>query len=132
MEFKQMKRISVMANDPLLVDAIASMLALEIGPDVLQLTYRLPGDAYQTLRNHRSMMIVIDEGDSEIVFSQAPHSYSDSPMLLIKAVLRTIDIDIDKSYQMIDPDVNQLTRLVRDFRGTYLGRIDEEVMTWAA
>jgi hypothetical protein len=126
-----MKRVSVMANDSRLVDAISSVLALELGPDVLQLTYQLPGKAYETLRDHRSMLIVIDEGGSEIEFSQAPHSCSGNPMLVIKAVLRTMNIDIDKSYQMTDLDVDQLTRLVRDFRRTYLGKMNEQVLTWA-
>jgi hypothetical protein len=125
-----MKRVSVMANDSLLVDAIASILAIEFGPDVLQLTYQLPCKAYETLRDHRSMLIVIDEGESEIEYIQAPNPRLDSPMLVIKAVLRTMNIDIDKSYQMIESDVDHLTRLVRDFRRTCLGKMDEEVLTW--
>jgi hypothetical protein len=127
-----MKRVSVMANDAHLVDAIASVLAVELGPDVLQLTYQLPCKAYGTLRDHRSILVVIDEGGSEVEFSQVPGSCSDSPMLVFKAVLRTMNIDVDKSYQMIGSDVDQLTRLVLDFRRIYLETMKEEVLTWAA
>jgi hypothetical protein len=77
------------------------------------------------------MLIVIDDGGSEIEFAQATHSCSDSPMLFIKAVLRTMNIDIDKSYQMLDSDVDQLTRLVQDFHRIYLAKVNEEVLTWA-
>jgi hypothetical protein len=52
-------------------------------------------------------------------------------MLVIKAVLRTMNIDVDKCYQMIGSDVDQLTRLVRDFRRIYLETMNEEVLTWA-
>lgn len=127
-----MKRISVMANDSSLVDAIASMLALEISPDVLQLTYHLPGYAYENLHNHRSMVIVIDEGGSEFDLPKAVASFATSPLLVIKADLKTSNIKIHKSYPLTNPCAEQVTRLVRDFRMTYLGRIAEEVMTWAA
>ena len=128
-----MKRVSVMANDSVLVDAIASILAAEIGPDVLQLTYRLPGNACETLRDHRSMLIMIDEGESDLELLEPPDSFTNNPLLVIKADLKTINIDVHKSYPLMkNPGPEQVTRLVRDFHKAYLGRIAEEVMTWAA
>jgi hypothetical protein len=126
-----MKRISVMANDSLLVDAIAAILAEEVGPDVLQLTYQLPCNAYGALRDHRSMVIVIDEGESEFELSKVPDTFTNNPLLFIKAHLKTMNINVHKSYQLLNPRAEQITQLVRDFRTSYLGRIDQEVMTWA-
>lgn len=126
-----MKRVSVMANDSLLVDAIASILEAEISPDVLQLTYRLPDNAYETFRDHRSMMIVIDEGVSEFELPKAPDSCANSPLLVIQAALKTMNIDIHKSYQMLNPCAEQVTRIVRDFRMTYLGNVEGVITTWA-
>lgn len=72
-----MKRISVMANEALLVHAIASILEEEIGPDVLQLTYYLPRNAYQTLRDHRLMGIAIDQGGSDFQFPKRDFRMND-------------------------------------------------------
>jgi hypothetical protein len=126
-----MKRVSVMANDSQLVDAIASILEAEVGPDVLQLIYRLPWNAYEAFRDHRSMAIVIDEGGSGFELPKAPDSFANSPLLVIKAELKTLNINIHKSYQMTNPSADQIARLVRDFRRTYLGKVGEEVLTWA-
>ena len=127
-----MKRVSVMANDSILVDAIASILAAEIGPDVLQLTYHLPGNACEVLRDHRSMLIMIDEGESELELLALTDSFTNNPWLVIKADLKTMNIDVHKSYLLKTPGAEHVTRLVRDFHKTYLGRMGEEVMTWAA
>ena len=126
-----MKRISVIANDPMLVDAIATVLEAELGPDVLQLTYHLPRNAYQSLRDHRSMLIVIDEGGSDFEFPKASDSFANSPLLVIQADLKTMNIDIQKSYQMLNPSADEITWLVRDFRMSYLGNIDGVISTWA-
>jgi hypothetical protein len=128
-----MKRVSVMANDSILVDAIASILAAEISPDVLQLTYHLPGNAWEALRDHRSMLIMIDEGESELELLAPPDSFTNNPLLVIKADLKTMNIDVHKSYPLLqNPGPDQVTRLVRDFHNAYLGRMGEEVMAWAA
>jgi hypothetical protein len=127
-----MKRVSVMANDSILVDAIASILATEIGPDVLQLTYHLPDIACEALRDHRSMLIMIDEGESEVELLAPPDVVTNNPLLVIKADLKTMNIEVHESYLLKTPSAEHLTRLVRDFHRIYLGRMNEEVITWAA
>ena len=120
-----------MANDSRLVNAAASILAMEIHPHVLQLTYRLPVRVSETLCDHRSIAIVIDDGWSKNERIKILDSFPDGPVLVIKACLKTMNIDIHKCYQMMNPCAEQITHLVRNFQRTYLRRIDEEVVTWA-
>ena len=125
-----MKR--VMANDSFLVDEIASILAAEIDPDVLQLTYHLPGNIYETLHDHRSMLIVIDEGGSEHELIKMPALCgTDGPLLLMKASLNASDLQISQAFQRIAPRMEEVTKLVRDFSRIYLRRKSEERSTWA-
>jgi len=127
-----MIRVMVMANDSLLVDVIASILAVQIGPDVLQLTYRLPPNIYDAIRDPRSIVIVIDEGGSENEPIKVPDSFRvDSPLLLIKASLKTMNMDIYEGYQLTRPGMEQVIELVRDFSRTYLRKKNEEAVTWA-
>lgn len=116
-----MIRVLVMANNSLLVDAIASILAVEIGPDVLQLRYRLPRNIYETLRDPRSVLVVVDEGESESDSIKVPESFrNESPLLMIKASLKTMNIELFKGYQLPGPGIEQVIELVRDFIRTYL------------
>ena len=57
-----MIRASVMANDSWVVDTIASLLAQEISLDVLQLTYSLPCNMNEYIRDHDTVLIIIDDG----------------------------------------------------------------------
>jgi hypothetical protein len=123
-----MIRVLVIANDSLLVDAIASILAVEIGPDVLQLIYRLPGSIFEVVRNHRSVLILVDEGATENSSIKVPDSIRDEgPALVIKASLKTMDIDIHKSYPLTRPGMEQAIELVRDFIRTYFKKKAEDV-----
>lgn len=118
-----MIRVLVMANNSLLVDAIASILAVEISPDVLQLIYRPPRTMYEVIRDPRSMLIVIDEGASENGSIKVPDSFQDDRrLLLIKASLKTMNIDIYESYQLTRPGMEQVMELVRDFISTYFNK----------
>jgi hypothetical protein len=128
---EQMIRVMVMAKDTILVQAIASILAAEIGPNVLHLTYLEPRTTYEVIRDHRSMVIVIDEGASENDSSEMPDSFREAgPLLVIKASLKTRNILIDQSYQLVGIGSEQVTNLVKDFCGTHL-RKNGEVAAWA-
>jgi|SRR5688572_3071068 len=126
-----MIRVMVMANDSRLVKAAASILAEEIHPHVLQLSYHLSSHGYETLCDPRSMAIVIDDGWSKNELIKIADSFRDGPVLVIKACLKSVNIDLYKRYQLVNLGAEQVTQLVRDFRKTYLGRFDEEVVTWA-
>jgi hypothetical protein len=127
-----MIRVSVMANDSLVVDAIASIFTEEIRLDVLQLTYGLSHKANEYIRDHRSVMITIDDGESEADSLEAPYSFqTEGPLLLMKTSLRAINLHIDRGYELTDPPMEQVTQIVKDFSRTYLRGIHQEVATCA-
>jgi len=118
-----------MANDLLLVDAIASTLTREIAVDVLQLTYCLSCNSYESMRDHRSVVITIDDGESDPRSPQVPDARrDDGPLLLIRASLKPINLHISRAYQLTSPPMEQATKLVRDFSRTYLRKINQEVV----
>jgi hypothetical protein len=126
-----MIRVSVMANDSILVDKIAAILAREIRLDVLQLTYRQPRNIYEAIRDHRSVVILIDEGDSDIEsISVSDPKRVDCPLLVIKISLKSRNIHIFESYRLGRPGIEQVVRLVRDFCRTLLRKREKNV-TWA-
>jgi hypothetical protein len=118
-----MIRVMVMANDPLLVDVIASILVveMEMHPDVLQLTYHLPRNIYETLFDPRSIVIVIDEGSSEHESIKVPGSFRyNRPLLLIRTSLKTRNIDLYECNQLTKPGNEQAIELVMNFIDTNL------------
>jgi hypothetical protein len=52
-----MKRVSVMGNDSLLADAIASRLAAEIGPAAIHVTHH-----EFDKEDHQSLVMILEEG----------------------------------------------------------------------
>lgn len=116
-----MKRVFIMANDALLVDVVASVLTVEIGPDVLQLAYRLPRNIYSSVRDARSVLIIVDEGESDNDSIEVPQSFRhEGPLLMIKASLKTMNLDIFKGYRLARPGIEEVMELVEDFIRTYL------------
>jgi hypothetical protein len=75
---------------------------------------------------------MIDEGESEVELLALPDSFTNNPLLVIKADLKTMNIEVHESYLLKTPSAEHVTRLVRDFHRIYLGRMNEEVITWAA
>jgi len=121
-----------MANDSFIVDSIASILASEISLDVLQLTYYLPRNDHESIRDHRTVVIMIDDGESDTRSLQVPDSCrDDGPLLLVKASLKAINLHVYQGYQLNGSPMEQVAKLVRDFSRTYLRNIDEKVLTWA-
>lgn len=124
-----MIRVSVTASDLFLVDSIASTLTQEIATDVLQLTYWLSRNSCESIRDHRSVLIVIDDGGPDAGSLQAPDIYRENgPLLLIRASLKAINLHVDQSYQLSSPRMEQATKLVRDFSRTYLRKMHQEVV----
>ena len=127
-----MKRVMVMAKDSFLVQAIASILAAEIGPNVLRLTYLEPSTIYEDIRDHRSVLINVDEerfrNETVTVLDLIQ---DDSPLLVIMIALKSRNIHIFESYQLANPEMENVINLVRDFSRTYLRKKNEELVTWA-
>jgi hypothetical protein len=123
-----MIRVSVMANDVLLVDEIAAILAKEISLDVLQLIYHPPQSIYKIIRDHRSVVILIDEGDSdsESMLGNDPFFF-DNPLLVVKICLRSRDIYIFETYQLGKPGLNQMVERLRDLSKTWFQNIEATI-----
>lgn len=125
-----MIRVLVMAKDSFLVQAIASILAEEIGPHVLRLTYLEPRTTYEVIRDPRSVLIDVDEGQSRNETVTVPDRIrEDSPLLMIMISLKSRNLHIFESYQLANPGMEYVVNLVRDFSRTYLRKKFEEVMT---
>lgn len=125
-----MIRVLVMAKDSFLVQAIASILAEEIGPHVLRLTYLEPRTTYEVIRDPRSVLIDVDEGQSRNETVTVPDRIrEDSPLLMIMISLKSRNLHIFESYQLANPGMEYVVNLVSDFSRTYLRKKFEEVMT---
>jgi hypothetical protein len=99
-----------MANESVLGDYIAATLSQEIDLDVVRLTQRdLPnGGRY-------SVVIMVDEGDNDESFRLHEINREDMSLLVIKVSLKSKNIYVFESYQLINPHVEQLVHLVREF-----------------
>lgn len=125
-----MIRVLVMAKDSFLVQAIASILAEEIGPHVLRLTYLEPRTTYEVIRDPRSVLIDVDEGQFRNETVTVPDRIrEDSPLLMIMISLKSRNLHIFESYQLANPGMEYVVNLVSDFSRTYLRKKFEEVMT---
>jgi hypothetical protein len=117
-----MIRVIVMANDSLLADSIASSLAEEIDLDVVRLTRRELGKG-----DRHSVVIIVDEGESESEPINVNDLLRDDiTLLVIKLSLQSRNIFVYESYQLINPSVERVIDLVRDFGKTNLKKKVEE------
>ena len=118
-----MIRVLVMANDSLVADGIASLLAHEIDLDVIRLTRRPLGKG-----DRQSVVIIVDEDDS----STEPVNLTDLlrediTVLLIKLSLESRNIFVYECYELNSPTVERVMDLVRDFGKANLKKVKEEV-----
>jgi hypothetical protein len=113
-----------MANDSLLADGIAGLLAAETDLDVVRLTRGKLGKG-----ERYSVVIVVDENDpnSEAV-SVADFIREDVTFLLIKMSLESRNIFVYESYQLNNPTVERVLELVRNFgRNNLKKKVEEEM-----
>ena len=106
-----MIRVLVMANDSLLADGIVSMLTEEINLDVVRLTHRELGKG-----DHHSVVIVVDEGERENESIKVFHLFRDRANLIVIMIsLKSRDIYIYESYQLVNPEMEQVIHIIREF-----------------
>ena len=117
-----MIRVLVMANDSLLADAIASILAEEINLDVVRVTRRELGKGQP-----HSVVIIVDEGESESESITVTDLFRDDiTLLVIKLSLKSWNIFVYESYQLNNPGIERVINLVRDFGRANLKKKSEE------
>jgi hypothetical protein len=101
----------VLANDSLLADALASMLAVEINLDVIRLTHRELGRV-----DHHSVVIVVDDGQPGNESIKMADLFRDrSTLLVIMISLKSRNIYVYESYQLVNPELEQVIHIVREF-----------------
>jgi hypothetical protein len=126
-----MIRVSVMANDSLVVDEIASILAQEIALDVLQLTYCLPSHMHEYVRDHDSVFVLIDDGETATVSRSVPWmDWDTGPLLLLKATFKAIQLDVYQGFPLTELRREQVTNLIREFGRSYLKSADGTEAAW--
>lgn len=117
-----MLSILVMANDSLLADAIVSTLEREIDLDVVRLTHRELGKG-----NQHAVAIVVDEGEPDDESVKVAELFRDhNPSLVILISLKSRNIYIYESYQLVNPDMEQIVHVVREFSRMNLKKSFEE------
>ena len=117
-----MIRVLVMANESILADAIASILAKEIDLDVVRVTRRELGKG-----GHYSVVIIVDEEETEGESIKLKDIIREGvTLILIKVSLKSRDIYVFESYQLINPEMNQVVNLIREFSGKNLKNQSEE------
>jgi hypothetical protein len=121
-----MIRLVVMANDSILAEGIAKVLASETDLDVVRLTRGKlgKGDRY-------SVVIIVDEKepDSEAI-NIADFIREGVTLLLIKMSLESRNIFVYESYQLHNPTVERVLELVREFgKANLKKKVEEKVDT---
>ena len=108
-----------MANDSLLADSIASMLTGEADLDVVRLTQRELGKDDQY-----SVVVIIDEGEAHNESNKAADLFWDhNTLLVIMISLKRHDIYVYESYQLVNPEMERVIEIVREFGRMNLKKI---------
>jgi hypothetical protein len=119
-----MTRVLMIANDSLLADGMESLLAQEIDLDIVQVTYQelVKGD-------DQSVLIVIDEGPSGSESINVADLFRDRPnLIVIMLSLESRNIYIFESYQLDNPEVDQVIHVIREFSRLNLKKNPDEQM----
>jgi hypothetical protein len=99
-----------MANDSLLADAIASMLAEEIDLDVVRVI------RHELVGVDHSVVMVIDEGEPENESIPVAELFRNRANLLVIMIsLKSRDMYLYESYQLVNPRMEQVIHIAKEF-----------------
>ena len=118
-----MIHVLVMANDSVLADIIVSTLSKEIDLEVVRMTYQevKRGDQY-------SVVILVDEDESASEPFRFIELFQDGiPLLLIKVSVKSRNIFVYENYQINNPSMEQVVKLVGNFGRTKVKKKVEEI-----
>lgn len=118
-----MIHVLVMANDSVLADIIVSTLSKEIDLEVVRMTYQevKRGDQY-------SVVILVDEDESASEPFRFIDLFQDGiPLLLIKVSVKSRNIFVYENYQINNPSMEQVVKLVSNFGRTKVKKKVEEI-----
>jgi hypothetical protein len=107
-----MIRVLVIANESLMAEAIVATLSQQADMEVIRRSRDELGQ-----RSDYSVVVIVDEGIAEQNTIQRKEIIQDDrkPLLLIRVSLQKKVVNIDESYELINPGTEQLVDLVRDF-----------------
>jgi hypothetical protein len=119
-----MIHLSVVANDPVLADAIASVLAEEVSLDEVWLTHRELGKG-----DHHSVVIIVDEGEPENESSKvADLFWNRTTLLMIMISLKSRNLYMYDCYRLVTPELDRVIHIVREFsRMNLKKKVEEDV-----
>jgi hypothetical protein len=121
-----MIRVLMMANDSLLADGIGSLLAQEINLDVVRITQQELGKG-----DPHSVLLVIDEGQSvneSIKVADLFRGHGNCIVIMVS--LESRNIYIYESYQLDNPDMEQVVHIIKEFSRMNLKKNpDEHLLT---
>jgi hypothetical protein len=119
-----MIHVLVMANDSVLADIIVSTLAKEIDVEVVRMTFQevIRGDEY-------SVVILVDEDESVSEPFRFMDLFHDGiPLLLIKVSIKSRNIFVYENYEINNPSMERVVKLVRDFGKAKLKKKVEDLI----
>ena len=111
-----MINVLVLANESLFADAIVAVLSQEINLDVVRTSRLELGRG-----GHYSVIIIVDEEAIEGESLKLKDLIrEDVTLILIKVSLESRNIYVFESYQLLNPEMNQVLNLLREFSRKYL------------
>ena len=121
-----MINVLVLANESLFADAIVAVLSQEINLDVVRTSRLELGRG-----GHYSVIIIVDEEAIEGESLKLKDLIrEDVTLILIKVSLESRNIYVFESYQLINPEMDQVLDLLREFSRKNLKNQSEEDARW--
>lgn len=113
-----MIRVSVTADKSHLANAIGRLLTDEFGPEAF--SYCWIRNAYEAVRDHASVVVCVDEGETgnETITASLPVCV-DGPLLVMGLSLSSRNLHVVECRQLAYISMEQVVNLVRDFYRTY-------------
>jgi Cu2+-containing amine oxidase len=108
--------VLVLANESLFADAIVAVLSQEIDLDVVRMSHRELGKG-----GHYSVIIVVDEEEIEGESIRLKDLIREEiTLIVIKVSLESKNIYVFESYQLLNPQMDQVLNMIREFSRIHL------------
>lgn len=114
--------VLVLANESLFADAIVAVLSQEIDLDVVRKTHHELGKG-----GHYSVVILIEEEEIESESLRLKDLIRENvTLILIKVSLESRNVHVFESYQLLNPEMDQVLNLLKTFSRRYLKNQSDE------
>jgi hypoxanthine-guanine phosphoribosyltransferase len=114
--------VLVLANESLFADAIVAALSQVIDLDVVRMSQRELGKG-----GHYSVIIIVDEEEIDGESIKLKDLIREGvTLILIKVSLESRNVHVFESYQLLNPEMDQVLDLLREFSRKYLKNQSED------